>query len=98
MKHKLSAIIFDNQCNIINTGYNRWLLIGHQSKIPYQTSIHAEMDAILGCSRQELWGSSILVWRHNGNLAKPCSHCQKLIDISGIRNVYYSQNGDVIKL
>ena len=99
MKYKLSAIIFDNKYHVINSGYNRWLLIGHREKIPFRTSIHAEADAIIGTSRQELYGSSILVFRNNYGLAKPCQHCQKLIDIAGIKNIFYSNGqGNIEKL
>lgn len=99
MRYHLSAIIFDNRFNIINTGYNRWLLIGHREKIPFKTSIHAEADAIVGTSRQEMRGQNILVFRRNFGLAKPCHYCQRLIDITGLKNVYYSNGkGSISKL
>jgi deoxycytidylate deaminase len=99
MRYRLSAIIFDNKFNIINTGYNRWLLIGHREKIPFKTSIHAEADAIIGTPRQEMYGQNILVFRYNFGLAKPCHCCQNLIDSSGIKNVYFSDGqGGVSKL
>ena len=99
MRYRLSAIIFDNKYRVINSGYNRWLLIGHREKIPFKTSIHAEADAIIGTSRQELYGSSILVFRYNYGLAKPCYCCQNLINASGIKNVFYSNGkGSIEKL
>jgi deoxycytidylate deaminase len=90
MKHRLSAIIFDNNFNIISVGYNKWLLKGHYSQKPYNTSIHAEVDAILGIPKQDLWGSSILVFRYNYGLAKPCQCCMKVILSAGIHNIFYS--------
>lgn len=99
MKYRLSAVIFDNKFRVINTGYNRWLLIGHREKIPFKTSIHAEADAIIGTSRQDLHGSSILVFRHNYGLAKPCHCCENLITVSGIKNIFYSNgNGCIEKM
>jgi len=96
MRYKLSAIIFKKN-RIINTGYNRWLTIGHKTKIYSATSIHAEADAIIGCSRQELWGSSILIYRKNSGLAKPCKHCTDLIITSGIRTIYYTNGKNNIE-
>lgn len=97
MRYHLSAIIFNKKFQVINTGYNRWLLIGHREKIPYKTSIHAEADAIIGTSRQELYGANILVFRQNFGLAKPCQCCQNLINAAGIKNIFYSDGKGVIK-
>lgn len=90
MRHKLSAIIFDNQFNVISIGYNKWLIKGTRLKKPLRTSIHAEVDAILGIPRHELWGASILIFRINYGLAKPCKCCMKLIESTGIQNIFYS--------
>lgn len=98
MKYKLSAIIFNNKYQVINTGYNRWLLVGHREKIPFRTSIHAEADAIIGTSRQDLYGSSILVFRKNFGLARPCRNCQNMINAAGIRKIYYSSEGTIKQL
>ena len=100
MKHKLGAVIFDNKGRVINCDYNRWLIIGRKEKIPFKTSIHAEQAAIVGCSRQELWGSSIYIYRRNGGYAKPCHVCETLIYESGIRNVFFSNGlvGGIDKL
>lgn len=97
MKHRLSAIIFDNSFNIISVGYNKWLLKGHYSSKPYNTSIHAEVDAILGIPKQDLWGSSILVFRYNFGLAKPCRCCMKVIQSAGIQNIFYSNGKNGIE-
>ncbi len=96
MRYRLSAIIFDNKFNVINTGYNRWLLIGHREKIPFRTSIHAEADAIIGVPRQELYGQSILVYRYNYGLAKPCHCCENLIWTAGLKNIYFSNGNEGI--
>jgi deoxycytidylate deaminase len=100
MVHRLGAVIFNNRGQVINCDYNRWLFIGQKKRaIPFKTSIHAEQGAIVGCSRQELWGSSIYVYRANGALAKPCYNCEALIRDVGIRNIFYSDgNNGIVKL
>lgn len=98
MRYHLSAIVFDKKHNIINTGYNRWLCQGHYNEKPLHSSIHAEEDAIIGCSRRELYNSSIFVFRKNFQNARPCYNCMKLIKNAGITKIYYSENGTVSKL
>lgn len=91
MKHKIGAVIY-NKKGIINSGYNRWLVVGGNFKnyCKSRYSIHSEQDALLGCDLRELWGSSIYVYRENGNLAKPCKHCESLLLSHGIKNIYWS--------
>ena len=98
MRYHLSAILFDKKYNIINTGYNRWLCCGHYDIKPLHSSIHAEEDAIIGCSRRELYNASIFVFRKNFKNAKPCYNCMKLIKHAGITKIYYTENGNISKL
>jgi len=92
MRQQMAAVIYDNNHNIINVGYNRWLV----KRSPRSTtnfirySIHAEIDALRGCSRRELWGANIYIHRNNGKLAKPCVNCTKILTKYGISNVYWS--------
>ena len=97
MKYQLGVVIF-NKSRIINTGYNRWLVVGRPTKSHNHTSIHAELDAIVGCSRQELWGSSIFVFRKNFRLAKPCKSCMKVIEAVGIKTVFYTDDNKIKKI
>lgn len=64
------------------------------SKAPFYM-LHAEGAAIyrayLEGLASELPGSIMYVFRENGNLAKPCKDCQKLIKDHGIVEVFYSQ-------
>lgn len=91
MKHKIGAVIY-NKKKIIGVGYNRWLIIGNYNCNKYNRhSIHAEIDAMLGCDKRELYGSSIYIYRKNGRLAKPCNVCMEHILKSGISNIYWSE-------
>lgn len=55
-------------------------------------SIHAEGRAIMKAVNRNinLKGATILVYRKNHKLAKPCKDCQKLIKKYGIKKVIYS--------
>jgi deoxycytidylate deaminase len=88
MRHKIGSVIYKKN-NIISCGYNRWLSIGSNGP-KYRYSIHSEADCLLGCSLNELWGSSIYVHRLNGGLAKPCKNCMALLLSHGIQHVYWS--------
>lgn len=93
----MSAVIYKykrNKTVVISTGVNRHLYIGKKKEkgrygTPY--SIHAERDAIEGCSRQDLWGASIFVYRKGNKLARPCPKCMNLIMSTGINHIAWSQ-------
>lgn len=93
----MAAVIYKGRRSspeIISTGVNRHLYIGRTRTsgahgTPY--SIHAERDAIQGCSKQDLWGSSIYIHRKGGKLAKPCINCMNLIMSTGINHISWSQ-------
>lgn len=58
----------------------------------YYRHLHAEGNAIYKAVRKriDLQGSTIYVYRNNGRLAKPCLHCQELIERFGISEIVYS--------
>lgn len=88
MRQKMAAIIYDNRGRVISVGYNRWLVIGSQrNKQPFRYSIHAEADAIAGCSREELFGKNIFIYREGNKNARPCQDCSNLIKKYGFRTV-----------
>lgn len=95
----IGAVIVKNN-EVINAGYNK-LKTHPKSNNPWFT-IHAELDSILGLSKEDLLNSDIYIYREdrNGNLAccKPCQYCQKLIASAGIKNVYYTDNGQFCNL
>ena len=55
-------------------------------------TLHAESHAIYKAVRRgiSLEGTTLYVYRHNNNLAKPCSCCMGLIHKYGIKEVIYS--------
>lgn len=92
--HKIGAIVVKKN-KIISVGFNKPHKTNPNSPNKYK-NIHAEFDAIWS-SEEDLKGASIYVFREhkNGQLAsaKPCKDCQKLIEYSGIRRVYYTDEG-----
>ena len=56
------------------------------------STLHAESHAIYKAIRQgiNIKGSTIYVYRHNNNLAKPCECCMCLIKKYGIKEIVYS--------
>jgi deoxycytidylate deaminase len=59
-------------------------------------NVHAELDAILGHTAEELEGATAYVARIRNNgtvgLAKPCEHCQELLKRMGIKTVIYTKD------
>jgi deoxycytidylate deaminase len=55
-------------------------------------TLHAESHAIYKAVRRgiDLKGTTIYIYRHNNNLAKPCPWCMGLIHKYGIKEVVYS--------
>lgn len=70
-----------------------------QSKYNFR---HAESHAIIGTPENLLTNSSLYVARIGARgrllLAKPCEYCQRLIDESKIKRVYYSTEDGWVEL
>ena len=91
---RLGAVIYKGK-KIINSGFNQSHKTHPISKHPFST-IHAEVDAIIGTRREEMDGADIYVHRllKNGKsgLAKPCQYCESLLRDIGIKKIYWSDN------
>ena len=65
----------------------------------YELSIHAEVAAIMKLPKGTNFRKVKLIVVQSGmKMSKPCDKCDKLINDLGIRKVYYSCNGGIIKL
>lgn len=94
----LGAVVF-NKDRIISAGYNRTFSQGHGYS---KNGACAELLAIQKAPAALLKGASIVVVRvrQSGTvgIAKPCYRCQKIIEKSGIKTLYYSdRNGKIVK-
>lgn len=95
-RFRMAAIVVKGN-RIMSVGTNKYKT--HPRQINPHTgesgsSVHAELDAIIGLPKESLKGATIYVARQtiDGNpaIAKPCKCCQKVIEVSGIIRVFYT--------
>ena len=99
---KIGACVFKSG-RIISIGHNsRKRPTTLYPKYQKYDTIHAEQDAILGTDWKKLKGCSILVLRttHRKKLGMsyPCKNCIKLINLVGIKKIYYSDRNGIITM
>lgn len=92
--HQLGAVVV-KKGKPLGFGYNKPNKTSPHSNNQFK-NIHAELDAILDCSREELQGASIYVYREHKSgkpaNSRPCKYCQMLIKEAGIKKVYYTDD------
>lgn len=94
-KYQLAAVVFKGK-RIISYGENsiRSTRRVHNKYKNYETTLHAEQNALSLCNKEFTQGLSLLVIRLNktGGLAhaEPCEMCMKMIKHYGIKYIYYS--------
>jgi tRNA(Arg) A34 adenosine deaminase TadA len=95
-RFRLGSIIYDGKW-IVGRGHNKPNKTHPQANTPWFT-IHSEFDAILRSQRNytqsALAGLSIFTYRllnrpGSGNAA-PCPHCEVILKMAGINEIYYS--------
>lgn len=89
---KVGAVVFDDDSNVLSTGYNGFARgvddseerLNHR-ETKYKYIVHAEANAVAQASRvgARLLGSNIIL-----TSMYPCSSCAKLIIQAGIKCVY----------
>lgn len=93
--HQLGAVVAKKN-KVLGLGFNKPYKTHPRSNNRFKTT-HAELDAILGLSAEELTGATIYVYREtkDGSPAnsKPCQYCQMLIKKAGIKKVCYTDEG-----
>lgn len=97
-QHQMGAVIVEKN-RVVGVGFNQ-LKTHSRSNHPYK-SIHAELSAILNSRRETFEGCSIYIYRENKYgekaCAKPCIYCTHMLRSLGIREVFYTSNGQYIK-
>lgn len=69
-----------------------------QTKCNYERSVHAEVAAILNLPKNISPNKvKLIVVRKEMKLSKPCDVCMEVIRSSGIRNLYHSDDGILVK-
>lgn len=89
--YRIGAVVVKKN-KILGLGYNRNKT---HTKSPHKyRHLHAEIDAMLGISIDDLRNAEIYVWRQTKNgvpaLAKPCLSCMQAIKISRLKMVHYT--------
>lgn len=78
---------------ILSTGWN-WYKKTHPRSRAHLRTLHAELHALQGLTREQLEGAVMFVARVTiGGLArmsKPCPGCQELLAGTPIKTVYYT--------
>ena len=91
MRFKLGAILI-KKGRVVAVGNNhRKTNPRYGVKADFMT-LHAEGDLLYSCYKLgiDTRKTTMIVYRKNGKLARPCIHCQKLIEKAGIKKVIYT--------
>lgn len=90
--HKLGAVVVKKN-RVVGMGYNKPYKTHPKSNNNFRT-VHAELDAILGVSAEELNGSTVYVYRETKDgqpaNAKCCKHCEELLRLAGVKKICYT--------
>lgn len=95
----VSAVIIKKN-KIVSVGFNS---LKTHPKMNSEKTLHAEVSAVLRAKRQDIAGATVFVLRSTRSgkvgMAKPCEICDRILRISGIKNVYYTtSNGEIAQL
>lgn len=84
---------------VLNFGFNHPYKTHPQSNNRFKT-IHCELDAILGVPAKDLINSTLYLVRvgyfarSKFTIAKPCIHCQELLQRAQVKTVYFTISDD----
>lgn len=104
-RFRIGAVIFKGS-RIISSGHNgiRSVFQIKNKFKKYENSLHAEQSALMNIDWSKVKGCSILVMRISpskgilGN-AEPCEICQRILEHTGIKTVYYSnEKGEIVRV
>lgn len=98
MYFKLGAVVF-KRGKILGFGYNSNKTHPKYGSKPCYQTLHAEGAAIWAAKKlgNDTQGATMIVYRKNGLNAKPCVHCQKIIEKAGIKKVIYTNERRLTK-
>ena len=89
--YQLCALVVKKK-RVLSVGYNNPKT--HPLAKTKMKQLHAEMDAIIRCTPEQLDGAELIVVRARRDrkvgMAKPCKACHSFITSVGIKRVYYT--------
>lgn len=91
-KNKILAVgVNQLKSHPIQKKYNKFRPLNNNN---INNNIHAEIDAIRKCNKDDLIGASIYVYREDGTgllrMCKPCEACSELLKQCGLKTIYYT--------
>jgi len=93
-RYRMGAILISHKPKMVIVGFNQ--IKTHPKTNSHSGFIHAEFDAIRKAQKfgVDLTKSELFVGRLRKDgrlgLARPCEHCQAIIDWYGIKSVYFT--------
>ena len=93
--YKHGAVIF-RQGKVISKGYNETKRGFSGYRGYWEGSLHAEIAALVK-SRMDVSGCNILVYRRGRNNSRPCALCMAAIQAAGLKTLFYTQDGEIVK-
>ena len=94
-QYKHGAVIF-RQGKVISKGYNETHRGVSQYKGYWEGSCHAEIAALIRAKGTAAGASILIVRRHYRN-SRPCNSCRAALQVAGIKNVFYTDDGNLVK-
>ncbi len=89
--YQLCALVVKKN-RVLSVGYNNPKT--HPLAKTKMRQLHAEIDALIGCTEKQLDGAELIVVRARRDrkigMAKPCKVCHEFIKHVGIKRVYYT--------
>lgn len=95
-KYQLGCVIVSKN-KVLSLGFNQ---LKTHSKSPHKwKTLHAEIDALLGNSFEDLKGCEAYVYRQTKDgcraMAKPCPVCELALKKAGIKKVYFTVDNEL---
>lgn len=95
--YRIGAVLAKGS-NVISVGFNHWgtrqIIERHRHIRPNNDTVHAEIHAILGVSKEEAAKCTLYVGRFTKEgrpaNAKPCPLCQTILKEMGVKRVFYT--------
>lgn len=98
--HRMGAILYKGGAAISvgfnKTGSSKLMTRNHRLR-PFAQTLHAEVSAVIGVSKEEASKCDLIVGRITAGgsfaLAKPCAMCQAVLKQMRVRRVYFTTGG-----
>lgn len=102
--HKIGCALTDKKDNLISFGFNKMKTHPKQAEfalrigLPNKIFLHAEISALIRCGDKIPYRAYVARVRKSGTLglAKPCSICTAALYEAGVKEIFYTENEEVL--